>query len=189
MTVPATLLALGALALVGCAARAPQPAAPSGPPPAEGTDRHFRHTLLTAAAPESVWALWTDVGTWPDWDTELDSAALDGPWAEGARGRLVPRSGPAARFTVTEVSPRATAFSTRLPLAALRVRRSWAPAGDGRIAITHEVRFAGLLGGAIASRLGPGFRRALPAVMARLDSLARAHTASASGEAAAPEAP
>ncbi|MEM1057227.1 MAG: SRPBCC family protein [Bacteroidota bacterium] len=168
MTAP-LLLALSLLLLVGCAARVPEADALV----AVGTDRAFSHTLVTTASLEAIWRLWTDPATWPEWDTELDSAALDGPWREGARGRLQPLSGPSASFTVTAVGEHETAFSTPLPLGSLRIVRRWAPADEGRIAITHEVSFGGFSGGLFASRLGPRYRAALPAVMARLDSLAR----------------
>ncbi len=171
---PALLVCLAVLLLVGCAARAPEAAAPT--PLAEGTDRSFRHTMVTTAPPEAIWRLWTDPASWHEWDTELKSATLDGPWEPGARGRLVPLAGPSARFDVTAVAPRATAYTTNLPMAVLRLRRSWTPLAEGQIAVTHEVEFGGLMGGVFASRLGPGFRRALPPVMARLDSLARAQS-------------
>ncbi|MEL6617152.1 MAG: SRPBCC family protein, partial [Bacteroidota bacterium] len=115
---PLALVLLAALLLVGCASTASEP--PPSVPLAEGTDRAFRHTVVTDVSPEAIWRLWTDPSTWPDWDTELKSASLDGPWVEGARGRLVPLSGPSSRFEVTAVEPRATTFSTRLPLGAIR---------------------------------------------------------------------
>ena len=174
------LLAALALVAVGCAARPPEP-----PALADGTDRRFSHTVVTDAAPDAVWRLWTDVSTWPQWDTEVARVEMDAAWAVGARGRLVPASGPSARVRVTEVEPgRATTFETALPLGALRVARRWRAAGTpgqaaggGRIAFTHEVSFHGVGGRLLARRLGRRFRAALPQAMARLDSLARAGAA------------
>lgn len=164
---PATLLLLIAVSL-GCAARLPD----DGAEVAAGTDRQFEHTVETDASPQAVWAVWTDVAGWPSWDVELDSAALDGPFAEGAEGRLVPKRGPWTRFRIEAVEPgRAYTLVTRLPLGSLRVRRTWEPAGDGRIAVT----FGGLGGRLLSGRLGPGFRRVLPVALARLVALAQAH--------------
>ena len=161
------VLALASLLLfLGCAARPPAGLA-------EGTPRAFSHTLTTSASPEAIWALWTEPHTWPQWDPELAGAELVGEWREGARGTLRPTSGPRARVTVTHVAERETTFSTKLPLASLRVTRRWEDAAEGRIRITHEVSFHGLAAGPLASRLGPGFRRALPRAMASLDALAR----------------
>ncbi|MEM1116510.1 MAG: SRPBCC family protein [Bacteroidota bacterium] len=172
----AVLLVLASALLVGCAASRSAPeAAASEADLAVGTNRAFAHTVTTTAAPEAVWALWTDVAGWPAWDVALDSAALDGPFAVGARGRLVPASGPASAFEIEAVDVgRSYTFATRLPLGALRVRRSWENAGPGQIAVTHAVSFHGLGGRMLAGRLGPQFRRALPGVMERLVALAEA---------------
>ena len=140
---------------------------------AAGTDRAFAHTVETAAPPERVWALWTDVAGWPTWDLELKAAELSGPFAVGAEGRLTPVAGPRSRFAVTAVEPgRSYTIETALPLGALRIRRSWTATADGRTAFTHAVSFHGVGGRLLARRLGPRFRRALPDVMGRLARLA-----------------
>ena len=154
--------------------------ATSRPPPddmalATGTNRAFAHTVRVQAAPDVVWALWTDVPSWPDWDVELDSAFLDGPFEVGARGRVTPVRGPSSSFRIAELEPgRAYTFETRLPLAVLRIRRSWEPSDAGAIDITHEVSFHGLTAGLFASRFGPTFRAALPVAMERIRQLAEA---------------
>lgn len=170
MTPPLLLASLSVLAL-GCAARLPDDEAPV----AVGTDRAFAHTVETTASPEALWAVWTDVDGWPTWDTELASSTLDGPFEDGAEGTLTPQSGPPSRFRIEDVEPkRAYTLATRLPFGALRVRRTWAPTGDGRIAVTHAVTFGGLGGRLLAGRFGPQFRRALPDALDRLCRAAEA---------------
>lgn len=85
----------------------------------------FDHKVSTQAVPGDVWAVWTDVARWPEWDIELESACVEGGWlALGARGTLRPKRGPASRFVVSEFEPeRGYAFGTRLPLCELVVRR------------------------------------------------------------------
>jgi hypothetical protein len=63
----------------------------------------FDHTVETTASPEKIWAAWTDVERWPQWDTELDSASLEGSFALGAKGRVKPKRGPEARFSISEL--------------------------------------------------------------------------------------
>ena len=169
--VAALIAASSLLVLVGCASTSPSEE-PSAALLAEGTNRAFTHTLSTTARAEAVWALWTDVQTWPSWDDELEAATLDGPFREGARGRLRPTSGLSARFMIEDVVPgRAYTLATRLPLGWLRVRRTLNVAGD-RVELTHAVTFSGLGGHLLAGRLGPRFRHALPVVMDRLRTLA-----------------
>ena len=136
-------------------------------PIAAGTNRSFFHETATGAPREAVWALWTKVSSWKDWDLGLKDAELDGPMRLGAVGRIIPQSGPPAKFTVTEFEEQVSyAFATTLPLAKLVVRRSFPPS-EGT-AFRHEVSFTGFLARLWAGQLGPGFRKALPPTMERL---------------------
>lgn len=140
--------------------------------PAEGSRRHFHHTVTTEAAPEEVWRRWTDVTTWPAWDTEVERVELEGPIGLGVEGTLV-SGGRASRFTISAWEPPLHyAFTTRLPLGSLVVDRRLEPLDDGGTRFTHDVRFTGVGGALLAPLLGGGFRAALPGVMARLAELA-----------------
>ncbi|MEM0986100.1 MAG: SRPBCC family protein [Pseudomonadota bacterium] len=138
---------------------------------AAGTNRAFYNVVTTTAEPGEIWRLWTDVTTWKTWDAGLKDAALDDAFAIGAKGRIIPLSGPSTRFEVTEYNaPDSYAFETRLPFARLVVRRSLV--GANPTVFRHDVRFEGLLGGFWAGRFGPGFRAALPPTMDALVALA-----------------
>lgn len=138
---------------------------------ADGTNRAFSHIVETKAAPDRVWYLWTDVSTWKDWDAGLKDAELDGPVTLGAKGKIIPLSGPSARFEVIEyVDGQAYAFETRLPFARLTVRRSFIDRDP--TVFQHEVSFSGALAGFWAGRFGKGFRAALPPTMETLANLA-----------------
>lgn len=142
---------------------------------AQGTNRAFHHEVTTTADPAEVWRLWTDVSTWKDWDKGLKDAVLDGPFEAGARGEIVPLSGPNARFDVTEIDDgQSYTFQTRLPFARLEVRRSFTATKP--TTFRHDVRFTGPLGGFWAGRFGPGFRQALPPTMDTIAVLAEADT-------------
>lgn len=136
---------------------------------AEGTDRHFAHTLETTA-PDAVWRLWTEVTSWAEWDLGLVAADLDGPLRPGAVGTLVPAAGPRSRFTVTAMEQgRRTAFETALPGARLRVDRHLSA---DRRRFTHAVSFSGPLAWLFAPLLAPKLRMLLPPTMARLKAIA-----------------
>lgn len=132
----------------------------------------FAHTLETAAPPERIWQLWTDVAGWPRWDTALSAAELDGPFTRGARGRLRSKGSPESAFMIVELEPgRSYTMAVPLLLAELRVRRALAatPAGAR---YTHEVSFVGPMGWLFGQLLGRRFRALLPGVMERLRQLA-----------------
>lgn len=133
----------------------------------------FAHTVETTAPPEKIWGAWTDVERWPEWDTELDSAALDGGFALGAKGKLKPKSSPASRFFISELIPgEGYAFITRLPLCELKVDRHLTRKEGGGAFFTHEVSFVGPLSFVFGNLLGRRYREALPVVMEHLRRIA-----------------
>ena len=168
-----SLLAM-AMVLVGCQTHEDRPAM-TETALANGTNQAFEYTLTTSASKEAVWSLWTDVSTWKDWDRGLQDARLEGAFALGARGTIIPLSGPSASFEVTAFDPfESYTFETRLPLARLEVKRSFV--SETPVTIQHEVSFKGLLGGLWGRILGPGFRAALPPTMETLVQLAEQET-------------
>lgn len=139
---------------------------------AQQSNRHFSHTVTTTARPETIWAIWTDVPNWHQWDTGLQSATLDGPFAAGAHGRLIPDKGPTSTFVIAEVqSPTSYVFYTKLPLGKLYVKRSWR-VNNGVTEFTHEVWFKGVSKGLFGRVLGKKYRAILPNVMQQIKTLA-----------------
>jgi len=162
--------ALAAAMLAACSG---SPKIPPGTVLAEGTNRAFSHEVITTAPPEAVWALWTDAGTWKDWDKGLKSAEHEGDMAVGSKGRILPLEGPPARFEVVTLEPaQSYSFRTGLPLASLTVAR--AITGTEPTRFRHTVSFSGPLAGYWSSQFGPGFRAALPPTMEALADLAEA---------------
>lgn len=136
----------------------------------------FSHTTNTTASPEAIWAIWTDVANWSEWDTGLQSAELSGDWQEGVKGILVPDEGPSkVKFKVIDYQDaiRAYTFKTSLPLGGLFVKRSL-EVRDGKTYFTHEVWFTGLFKKTFAKRLGTRYREMLPAVMEQVARRAEA---------------
>lgn len=51
----------------------------------------------------AIWKIWTDVSSWPEWDTELEWSQLDGPFFPGTLGSLKPNNWSPLKFTISEV--------------------------------------------------------------------------------------
>ncbi|MBO0934466.1 SRPBCC family protein [Fibrella aquatilis] len=136
------------------------------------TNTHFSHALETTALPDTIWQLWTDVPNWKLWDDGLKSAVLNGPFAIGSTGILLPDKGPKAHFKLTEVVPGVSyTFRTKLPLGALFVKR-YLTSQSGRTTFTHEVWFTGLTKGLFGRALGRRYRAILPTAMTKIKTLA-----------------
>lgn len=147
---------------------------PTPPPrPTSPTRRHFWAEAEAAAPPEAVWAVWTDLDAWPDFDPALRSVELAGGsrtiTAVGQEGTLVDETGRAIAWSVTYLDPpRAYTFTSRLPLARLHVHRCLRATDSDRLRLTHEVWFAGPLGAIFGLFLGRRFASLLPGVVARV---------------------
>jgi hypothetical protein len=132
----------------------------------------FRHTLKTSAPPEQIWAIWTDVKNWSDWDTELVDSRLEGMFALGAIGKLMPKKGQVATFRIAQMNPgQSYTFTVALPLCRLNVHRHLQLQADGTY-FTHEVSFQGLLAWLFGLLLGKQFKAALPGVMENIKRIA-----------------
>jgi uncharacterized protein YndB with AHSA1/START domain len=135
----------------------------------------FEHSVQAPVSRERVWALWTDVPGWPDWNPGVARAELDGPVAEGATGTVRAAGGPASTLRVLEVEPEqrlVTEASERLMR--LRFEFELADAGDGGLRIRHRVRMTGLATPLMRRTVGPRLERSVPAALSALVELAAA---------------
>lgn len=130
------------------------------------------HTEYTSASPESIWALWRDVTSWPVWDGGVERVTLKGPFAAGTKGTLKPTGGPKVHFALTEVRPAAGFVDvTRLPLARMRFEHTAVREGD-RTRLTHRVTIRGLTTPLFSRVIGRGIAKGLPETVKALARLA-----------------
>ncbi len=138
----------------------------------EPSNKHFSHTLETSSNPEVIWAIWTDVPNWKDWDTGLKDAILDGELDMDSKGKIVSLEGRTSKFKVVAFEKdKSYTFKTNLPFGGLYVKRTLEKKA-GKTFFTHEVWFKGLLAGVFAKRFGPEFREMLPGVMRNIKEIA-----------------
>ena len=139
-------------------------------------NRHFSHTVVTAASRQDLWQVWTDVDNWHKWDSGLRKATIYGEFKTGTKGELIPDKGPSARFVITEVySDSSYVFKTKIPLGWLVIKR-FMQDKSGQLYFTHDVKFKGLLSPLWAVLLGKRYRKMLPVVMEEIRKIAEAKT-------------
>ncbi|BFO16876.1 hypothetical protein SHKM778_32640 [Streptomyces sp. KM77-8] len=46
----------------------------------------FEHTVEAKAAPEAVWARYTDLPSWREWYNDVSTIRVEGPFVSGAEG-------------------------------------------------------------------------------------------------------
>lgn len=130
------------------------------------------HTVKTHAAPANIWLRYSDVSSWSEWDGEVESASIDGPFETGAKGRLQPKGAPRTTFRITAIEKeRHFSVVSCLPLTRLILSHTITPTGDGSI-FSHRVEMEGLLTFLFARVVGPKMRLSLPNAMEKLAYLA-----------------
>lgn len=139
---------------------------------AQQTNYHFSHTDSTTASNDNIWQIWIDVPNWKQWDKGLKEATLNGEFAVGTKGKLVPDKGPKSKFVITEIIPNTSyTFKTKIPFGWLSIKRTL-EVKQGITYFTHEVEFTGLLKKVLGKKLGKNYRAMLPNVMAEIKKIA-----------------
>ncbi len=133
---------------------------------------HFSITISVENTLYKVWETLIDFDSWKIWDTELESAKLNGTFKVGAEGILIPKKGPKLNFYISEIIPNKTyTFKTKMPLGWLEIKRTIVQEKYA-ILFTDDIQFTGILKQLYGLLLGKGFIKVLPEVMQNFKKLA-----------------
>jgi len=134
----------------------------------------YEHTLYTTANPAAVWALYSDVSTWPSWDDANEVTILDGPFEAGTRGKITFRGQDPLPFTLITVDPqRFFADETDLGGFVIRFEHQLTATATG-VQLVHRVSITGAAADQVGPELGPTITAGIPTTMAALAALAQA---------------
>jgi hypothetical protein len=116
----------------------------------------YEQTIHVDTSPDTVWRVYTDVESWPEWTTSMQKIQLvdDGPLALGSKAKVKLRGAPETIFVVTELAE-GRSFTWESNAWGLKsvAYHTVRPDGDGSI-VTLGVR----LSGPLATVLAPLFR-------------------------------
>lgn len=132
----------------------------------------YTHTVDADVGAEAVWALYEDVATWPEWDTEAEWVTRDGPFETGTTGEMKFKGQAPLRYRLAEVVP-GRAFVDETPVGDLVVQVSHLlePLGAERVRITYDARIDGPEDQ--ANEIGPMITSDFPDTVASLVDLAK----------------
>lgn len=136
----------------------------------------FREASLdTTASPAKVWAVWSDVNRWPEWNPDMKESKIDGPLKLGQTGMINTKSGGRHDVVVTQYEE-GRSFeleSTALPGTKMAIRATIAPNGSGsRITQGFEPRgfLAPLVGPMMSGQILKTFSAVLGGLKKRVES-------------------
>lgn len=128
----------------------------------------FERTVTTTASPFDVWLLWSDPGTWVEWDPAVNEVELDGPFVEGQTGTMV-LTGPIEVPFTLEVVEEGARFLDQLTMGDLviRIDHVVAEVGDGA-----EITVRTTIEGPGADDIGPIVTQDTPVALEALVRMA-----------------
>jgi len=137
----------------------------------------FEHTEEGESTKRALWALYSDVKTWPEWDKGIEWISLDGEFREGTSGTIKPAGQDQLPFRLTSVTVDG-GFSdeTEIPGAGVTIgfKHTIESTGRGRCRITHRVSISGPGAESLAPEIGPGMAEGIPETMRSLLKMAQA---------------
>ncbi len=127
----------------------------------------FEHsgTVTSSAPAAAVWALWSDIATWSDWDPSVVAVSLDGPFEVGTTGTMT-LAGPFDVPVSLEVVEPGARYLDQLTMGDLVIRIDHVVVD--REAGGCEVTVSTTIAGPGADGIGPMVTAEAPQAMARL---------------------
>ena len=134
-----------------------------------------QRSVATSASPATVWKIWSDTASWPQWNPDVQSMTLNGPFAAGATGTMKTKQG-TRQVQLTEVVP-GRSFrleTTVIPLTRFAFECQVLAGPAGKTTISQAIRVGGPLGGVVGGMMGPQIANSFPALLQGLARKAEA---------------
>ena len=132
-------------------------------------------SVETKASPQTAWKIWSDTSTWPEWNPDVQSMALNGPFAAGTTGTMKTKQGTRA-IQLTEVVP-GQSFrleTTVIPLTRFAFVCKVSPGSAGKTTLSQSIEVGGPLGGLVGGMMGKQIANTFPALLQGLARKAEA---------------
>ena len=135
---------------------------------------NVKESININATAEQVFAVYSDVSNWSNWDKEVVSSSIDGEFEVGTKGLIVPRGEPKSAIELIEVTQnKSFTVECKLPLCKMHFIHEL-DFQDGETEVVNTAEFSGLLAPIfsrlIAPKLKPGIASSLQALKQKLES-------------------
>jgi uncharacterized protein YndB with AHSA1/START domain len=134
-----------------------------------------QRSVETNASPAAVWKVWSDTTTWPEWNPDVQSMTLNGPFATGTTGTMKTKQG-TRQVQLAAVVP-GTSFQLEtavIPLTRFAFECQVAAGAAGKTTISQAIRVGGPLGGLVGGMMGRQIAATFPALLQGLARKAEA---------------
>ena len=133
------------------------------------------HTAETAANPEAVWQVLSDLDQWATWDTSMEWVRLKGPFQVGSQVTMKPTGQDPITSVIVEATQNSVyADQTSMGGVTLRFSHMLEPLAGGGTRVAHRLEITGPGAEEVGPELGPAitedFPEAMDALLARAQS-------------------
>jgi hypothetical protein len=132
------------------------------------------YSIETGAAPEAIWREWADVERWPEWNGDIESIELSGPFAAGSTIVMTPIGDDPIELRVAEaVEPNLFVDVAELDGLVVTTIHRVEPLGDQRSRVSYRMEISGADADELGPQIGPqishDFPQTLEALVARAE--------------------
>lgn len=133
-------------------------------------------SVETTASPQAVWKVWSDTPTWQEWNPDVQSMALNGPFATGTTGVMKTKQG-TRQIVLSDVAPgRSFRLETSvIPLTRFIFDCKVAAGPSGRTTVSQSVTVGGPLGGIVGGMMSKQIADTFPPLLQGLARKAEAN--------------
>lgn len=134
----------------------------------------YGSSVDTSASPDRVWKVWSDTSTWGQWNPNVTTMDMSGPFQSGTHAVMNTPSGQHHQMTLLDVQPsKGFALETSvIPGTTFRFHCRIAPKGSGST-ISQHVEVKGPLG-FLGFMFGPNVSKEFPTLLQNLAKKAEA---------------
>ena len=118
--------------------------------------REYGTSVESAASPDKVWQIWSDMSTWGDWNPNVSTMDWQGGFASGTTGVMNTRAGQHHKMQLVDVQPGHSfaLLTSVVPGTRFRFNCRIEPAG-AKTKVEQTVEVGGPLGLVMGGMLGP----------------------------------
>jgi Polyketide cyclase / dehydrase and lipid transport len=125
----------------------------------------IRHTVETNEPPAKIWQVLEDVENWKNWDREIESCHLDGPFQTGTSGYLKLKGSPRLNTLLTHVGPFSCFVQEAKLFLATAVMTHSIVHDSGQAKVTFQTEIRGPLALLYSCFIGDAIKKKVPIEM------------------------
>jgi uncharacterized protein YndB with AHSA1/START domain len=126
-------------------------------------------SIETAASPEAIWRLWSDVAGWPAWNADIEHIEISGPFTAGSTISMTPIGQDPVELRIAEaVEPDLFVDEANLGDVVVRTIHHIERLEGGRSRVIYRMEISGPAADSVGPELGPQISADFPQTLAAL---------------------